>query len=173
MDSAAIRGNVRTVVGLVGVALALAVVVSLTPRDESAAAGSWQPPTGQVLADTVELGDDRALRLWTKPGAWYVERLIDGQHAEVIGVGGGGDRFTVTDVSGAYVGVVPLADAQVVSVRSPGGAAVRATVTDGVFIVGGWVADAGESLLLVTALDTAGMPAGGETAVPITGRPVR
>ncbi|WFE29050.1 hypothetical protein O7623_07665 [Solwaraspora sp. WMMD791] len=173
MDSAAIRGNVRTVVGLVGVALALSAVVSLTPRDESAAAGSWEPPAGHVLADTVELGDDRALRLWTKPGAWYVERLIDGQHEEIIGASVGGDRYTVTEVFEAYVGTVPRAEAQAVSVRSPGDAAVRATVTDGVFIVGGWVTGAGESELFVTALDAAGLPVDGETAAPIAGRPVR
>ncbi|MFY1694559.1 MULTISPECIES: hypothetical protein [unclassified Solwaraspora] len=173
MDSAAIRGNVRTVVGLVGVALVLAAVVSLTPRGGPAAAGSWQPPAGHVLADTVELGDDRALRLWTKPGAWYVERLIDGQHEEIIGASVGGDRYTVTEVFEAYVGTVPRAEAQAVSVRSPGGAAVRAEVNDGVFIVGGRVADAGENRLLVTTLDAAGVRVGGETEVPIAGRPVR
>ncbi|MDG4770373.1 hypothetical protein [Solwaraspora sp. WMMD792] len=98
MDGTAIRGNVRTVVGLVGVALALAVVVSLVPHEESVPAGPWQPPASYALADTVDLGDGRTVRLWTKPGAWYVEILGDGQHEEFFGVGGGSDRFTVAEV---------------------------------------------------------------------------
>ncbi|WFE19781.1 hypothetical protein O7621_17805 [Solwaraspora sp. WMMD937] len=97
MDSTATRGNIRTVAGLAGVALTLAVVVSLVPREEPGSAGSWQPPAGHVVVDTVDLGDDRALRLWVKPGSWYVESLIEGEHEAFIGAGGGDDRFTVAE----------------------------------------------------------------------------
>jgi|GEM_PF-1767437 len=170
MDSSATRGNIRTVAGLVGVALALAVVVSLVPHEESVPAGPWQPPAGYALADTVDLGDDRALRLWAKPGSWYVESLVEGEHEAFIGAGGGDDQFTVAEVFEAYVGTVPLPDAHAVLVRSSGGVTVRAGVHDGVFIVADSVATPDDRGLLVTSLGPADAVLAAEASVPIAGR---
>ncbi|WJK35554.1 hypothetical protein [Solwaraspora sp. WMMA2065] len=170
MDSSATRGNIRTVAGLAGAALALAVVVSLVPRDEPGPAESWRPPAGHVVVDTVDLGDDRALRLWVKPGSWYVESLIDGEHEAFIGAGGGGDQFTVAEVFEAYVGTVPLPDAHAVLVRSWGGVAVRVGVHNGVFIVADSVAAPDDRELLVTSLGPADVILAAEVYVPIAGR---
>ncbi|ROO59371.1 hypothetical protein EDC02_1169 [Micromonospora sp. Llam0] len=170
MDSSATRGNIRTVVGLAGAALALAVVVSLVPRDDPGPAEPWRPPAGHVVVDTVDLGDDRVLRLWVKPGSWYVQRLADGEHEAFIGAGGGGDQFTVAEVFEAYVGTVPLPDAHAVLVRSPGGVAVRAVVHDGVFIVADSVATPDDRELLVTSLGPADAVLAAEASVSIAGR---
>ncbi|WP_326554223.1 hypothetical protein [Micromonospora sp. NBC_01813] len=170
MERAVIRGNIRTVGGLAAVAVALAVVVSLVPRDEPGLIDPWRPPAGHVLADTVDLGDDRALRLWVKPGGWYVQSLVAGQHEASIGAGGRGDQFTVAEVFEAYVGTVPLPDARTVSVRSTGGVAVHVGVHEGAFIVAGAVAASDERRLLVTPLGPADVVLAAETSVPIAGR---
>ncbi|MFV2109151.1 hypothetical protein [Micromonospora sp. LOL_015] len=170
MDNSATRGNIRSVAGLVGVAPALAVVVSLVPRDEPGPAESWRPPAGHVVVDTVDLGDDRTMRLWVQPGSWYVQRLVDGEHEAFIGAGSGGDQFTVAEVFEAYVGTVPLPDARAVLVRSSGGAAVRVGVHNGVFIVADSVATPDDRGLLVTSLGPADAVLAVEASVPIAGR---
>jgi hypothetical protein len=169
MDVAVVRSNIPSIVGLAGVALALAAVVRLVPHDTHDPARAWEPPVGYVVADTVSVSGDRTLRLWTGPAGWYVESLAAGRHEGSVGASGGGDQFTVSEILGGFVGNVPVAGTGAVSVRTRGGVAVHANVHDGMFVLPAHMAGATEPAVLVTPLDATGRPLAAETSVPIAG----
>lgn len=171
MDTSARPTNLRSLVGLAAVVSALIAVVLLGPSSEpSAPALAWQPPDGFVAAETVALDGDHTLRLWTATTGWSVESLVEGRHAGTVSAWGGGDRYTVAEVLGGFLGDVPVPGTHTVSVRIQDGTAVRARVHDGRFLVPGYVAGPTEPALLVTPLDAAGRALDVETAVPIAGR---
>ncbi|MEO3745423.1 hypothetical protein [Plantactinospora sp. B5E13] len=171
MDTAVRRTNLRSLVGLAAVALALVAAARLVPSDEpTTPAPAWQPPDGFVAAQTVDLGDGRTLRLWTATTGWSVGSLVEGRHAGAVSAWGGGDQYTVAAVLDGFLGDVPVTGAHTVSVRVPDGAAVPARVHDGRFLIPGYVAGPTAPALLVTPLDAAGRALDAETSVPIAGR---
>ncbi|MDG4825374.1 hypothetical protein O7635_26305 [Asanoa sp. WMMD1127] len=171
MDVAVVRFTLRSVVGLVGVALVLAVAVRWSPRADHAAVAAWRPPVGYALAETVPLSGDRALRLWTGPNGWQVESLVAGRSESAVGAAGGVDQFAVSEVLGGFVGTVPTRGCRAALIRDAGGIAVRADLHDGFFLVAAEAFAATGDALLVTPLDAAGRPLAGETVTPIAGRP--
>ncbi|MEE6257490.1 hypothetical protein [Plantactinospora sonchi] len=170
MDGDVVRSNLRSFVGLTAVALALVAVVRFGSYESPPPPEPWRPTAGFVAAETVALGGDRTLRLWTAPSAWSVESLVDGRHAGAVSAWGDVDRYTVDEVLGGFLGDVPVTDAHAVSVRTHDGATVRARLYDRRFLVPGHVAGPTEPALLVTPLDAAGRPLSAETSVPIAGR---
>jgi len=161
------RSNIRSVVGLLGVGLLIAAVVRLSPDVGRASVREWRAPAGYALADTVPVGPDRTLRLWIAPGGWYVESVSAGRSDSAVGAAGGRDQFAVSEILGGFVGTVPTAGVQAVTVRPPDGAAVRAAVHDGIFLTPGFAT--GPQLLL-TPLDAGGNPLAAEVPVAIAGR---
>ncbi|SCF21273.1 hypothetical protein GA0074695_4389 [Micromonospora viridifaciens] len=170
MNPANVRSNIRSLLGLGAVSLAVAgVIVAGQPSSAPEPERPWQPPAGYVLADTVPLEHDHTLRLWTSPTGWYVESLRLGQHKAAVGAGGSSSEYTVSEVLDGLVGAVPVAGAQAVSVGTPG-ATVRAGVHGGWFLVPASVVLATDDTVPVTPLDASGNPLAEETAVPIDGR---
>ena len=167
MDIASSRSNVRSLIGLSAVCLAIAAVISVAPSS-AMPERNWRPPAGFILADTVSLDDEHTLRLWTGPSGWYVESLLSGWCLAAVGAAGGGDQHSVSEVLDGLVGQLPTAGAAAVAVGSPTHA--RTEVHSGVFLVSASVIGAANRAVSVIPLDVNGSSVAPETLVEVAGR---
>ncbi|MCG5449827.1 hypothetical protein [Micromonospora hortensis] len=167
MGIAGFRSNMRSLIGLAAVCLAVAAVISVAPNP-AVPERDWRPPAGYVLADTVSLDDEHTLRLWTGPSGWYVESMLSGRHQAAVGAGSGGDQSSVSEVLNGLVGQLSLAGATAVAVGSP--TPVRARVHSGVFLVSTSVIRSTDRAVPVTPLDVNGKPLAPGTLVEVAGR---
>ncbi|OKI81664.1 hypothetical protein [Micromonospora sp. CB01531] len=171
MNPANVRANTRSLLGLAAVSAAIAAVVtSHRPSPAAEPEPVWQPPAGYVVTDTVSLASAHTLRLWTGTSGWYVESLRSGRHEGAVGASSGSsDEYSASEILDGLVGTVPVTGARAVSVGPPG-AALRADLHAGVFLLPASAVPATDESVLVTPLDDAGRPLAAETAVPIAGR---
>ncbi|MEH1169669.1 hypothetical protein V6V47_30250 [Micromonospora sp. CPCC 205539] len=167
MGTVGFRTNMRSLIGLAAVCVAVAAVISVAPNS-AVPERDWRPPAGHVLADTISLDDQHTLRLWTSPSGWYVESMLSGRHQAAVGAGRSGDRPSVSEVLNGLVGQVPTAGATAVAVGSP--TPVRARVHSGVFLVSTSVIRSTDRAVPVTPLDVNGGLLAPQTLVEVAGR---
>jgi len=166
MDVAARRSNTRSLLGLGTVSLVLAAVVAFAPAVPAPVA-EWRPPAGYAVADTVDLGGGRTVRLWTGPWGWYVESRASGRHDSAAGAGRSAHAYWTSEILGVVVGHVPETGAAWVAIGSPAG--VRAPLRSGMFVVPAPVVGPGDRTVSLTPLDATGR-AGATVTVEIAGR---